>query len=87
MAINKVIYGGKQLIDLTEDSVSPITLLEGITAHNKSGDTIFGTVPHVVLTVDKDGNASFGFTVDTSGDGILRCISFEVDGNREATVT
>lgn len=44
MAVNQVIYGGKTLIDLTGDTVTPATLLEGITAHDASGNQITGTM-------------------------------------------
>ena len=48
MAVNKVEYntpsGVKTLIDLTKDSVTPETLAEGATAHNKSGEEIVGTM-------------------------------------------
>lgn len=37
MNVNKVIYGGDVLIDLTGDSVSADKVLKGITAHDKSG--------------------------------------------------
>ena len=43
MAINKVIYGGKTLIDLTGDTITPDKLAKDITAHDKSGATIVGT--------------------------------------------
>ena len=43
MAVNKVIYGGKVLIDLTGDDVTPETLLKGIVAHDKAGVKIVGT--------------------------------------------
>lgn len=43
MAINKVIYGGKTLIDLTGDTVTPDKVLSGITTHDKSGESITGT--------------------------------------------
>lgn len=33
MGINKVVYGGKTLIDLTGDTVTADKLLEGVTAH------------------------------------------------------
>ena len=39
---NKIIYGGKVLIDLTGDTVAPGKLLQGFTAHDKSGATITG---------------------------------------------
>ena len=43
MAINKVIYSGETLIDLTGDTVTPQSLARGYTAHNKSGIAIVGT--------------------------------------------
>lgn len=42
MAINKVIYQGNTLIDLTSDTVTPEALAEGVTAHSKSGKVITG---------------------------------------------
>lgn len=44
MATNKVIYNGNTLIDLTDDTVTPETLMKGVTAHNASGETIVGTM-------------------------------------------
>lgn len=41
--INKVVYAGTTLIDLTGDTVTESTLLEGATAHDKSGAKITGT--------------------------------------------
>ena len=43
MAVNKVIYGSKTLIDLTGDTITPDKLAKGITAHDKSGAIITGT--------------------------------------------
>lgn len=43
MAINKIIYGGQTLIDLTGDTVSEETLAAGATAHDKTGALITGT--------------------------------------------
>ena len=42
MEKNKIIYGGKVLLDLTNDTVSSDTLSRGITAHDKSGRIITG---------------------------------------------
>lgn len=50
MAVNKVIYDGETLVDLTGDNVSESTLLSGATAHNAAGEAIVGTV--VVPTID-----------------------------------
>lgn len=44
MAVNKVVYGDKTLVDLTNDSVTPDTLAEGATAHDASGAQITGTM-------------------------------------------
>ena len=44
MAYNKIITtDGETLIDLTQDTVTPETLLEGATAHAKNGEVITGT--------------------------------------------
>lgn len=43
MSINKVVYGSDVLIDLSDDTVTPETLAEGIIAHDASGNTIKGT--------------------------------------------
>lgn len=42
MAINKVVYGNRTLIDLTSDTVDAAHLLEGVKAHDKSGNVIVG---------------------------------------------
>lgn len=52
MAINKVIYGGQTLIDLTGDTVTPDKLLEGVTAHDKSGEAVVGTCTYDVDSSD-----------------------------------
>ena len=44
MAINKVVLGDETLIDLTSDTVTADSLLEGATAHNKAGELITGTL-------------------------------------------
>lgn len=45
MAVNKVIYHGNTLIDLTSSTVTPGALALGVTAKNAKGETITGTVP------------------------------------------
>ena len=51
MAVNKVVYGGKTLIDLTGDTVTTDKLLKGITAHGKDGEVVTGA-----CTFDVDSN-------------------------------
>lgn len=43
MAVNKVIFGGETLIDLTGDTITADKLARGVTAHDKSGASITGT--------------------------------------------
>lgn len=52
MAINKVIYGGKTLIDLTGDTVTADKILSGFTAHDKGGESITGTCEYDVDSSD-----------------------------------
>ena len=42
--VNKVQYGNTTLIDLTSDTVAANKLLDGVTAHDKSGASITGTI-------------------------------------------
>lgn len=52
MGYNKIIYGGKTLIDLTGDTVTPEKLLKGYKAHDKSGEEIEGACPFDSDTTD-----------------------------------
>lgn len=47
MAVNKVEYEGRVLLDLTEDTVTPDKLVSGTTAHDKTGAKIVGTLEDV----------------------------------------
>lgn len=52
MAINKVIYGGNTLIDLTADTITADQLQKGVTAHDASGVVITGTCTYDSDTQD-----------------------------------
>lgn len=52
MAINKIVYGGKVLIDLTGDTVTADKMLSGTTAHGKDGASISGTCDFDVNSQD-----------------------------------
>lgn len=58
MAVNKVIYGGNVLIDLTTDTVTVDKLASGITAHDKSGAVITGTNTYDADTQDATASAA-----------------------------
>lgn len=50
--VNKVIYGNDVLIDLTADTVTAETMLNGATAHDASGAVITGTCTYDSNTSD-----------------------------------
>ena len=50
--VNKVIYGGRTLIDLSQDTVNTTNLLLGVQAHDKSGASITGTCTFDVDSTD-----------------------------------
>lgn len=52
MAINKVIYGGNTLLDLTGDTVDASHLLYGYKAHDRSGTQITGSCTYDSDTSD-----------------------------------
>lgn len=58
MAINKVIYGGNTLIDLTADTVAAASMLTGVTAHDRSGTVITGTCAYDSDTSDATATAA-----------------------------
>lgn len=53
--VNKVVFGNDTLVDLTEDSVTANTLLEGETAHSASGAPVTGTAKqgHIIWNAIK----------------------------------
>lgn len=42
--VNQVVVNGETILDLTNDTVTPAKLVEGATAHNRSGASITGTL-------------------------------------------
>lgn len=56
--INKVIYGGRTLIDLTADTISPDKLLVGFKAHMPDGSVQDGTCNFDMSTADATAAAS-----------------------------
>lgn len=58
MAISKVVYGGKTLIDLTPDTIAKDKLLKGYTAHGADGEAITGTCPYDANTQDATATAA-----------------------------
>ena len=59
MENNKIIYGGKVLLDLIGDTVSSDTLSRGITAHDKSGRIITGNLVPTDEVISEAINAEY----------------------------
>lgn len=55
---SKVVYGGRVIMDLTGDTVSPDVLLSKFTAHDKAGNPIEGTCTYDSDTQDATANPS-----------------------------
>lgn len=65
MAVNKVIANGKVLIDLTGDTVTAGLLKKGVTAHDKTGEIITGTLDQSEEIDDIDLVLTYGFSEGT----------------------
>lgn len=57
MPVNKIIYGGNTIIDLTADTVDASHLLSNYTAHDRSGAIITGTCTYNADTSDATATA------------------------------
>ena len=85
MAVNKVVYDGTTLVDLTEDTVTPDSVLPGETFHLASGARSSGTLTNGKLGIAAGSTSSTTSPLSvTSGDYALReggiiCIYFEYE--------
>lgn len=58
MAVNKVIYGGNTLVDLTGDTVTAADLADGVKATNAAGEPIVGLMQKVTIDGKLDVTSS-----------------------------
>ena len=58
MAYNKIVHKGKVLIDLTSDTITTESLLQGETAHDRSGNVITGACDFDSNTFDANVSES-----------------------------
>ena len=58
MAISKIIYDGKTLIDLTADTITKEKLLKDVTAHGPDGELITGICEYDANTQDATATAA-----------------------------
>ena len=75
--VNKVVYDGTTLIDLTSDTVAANKLLSGYTAHDASGAQITGTYDGGTLpgTVSQDSNGYLVLDDDPPSGGALKIVT------------
>lgn len=52
MAVNKVMYGGNTLVDLTGDTVTAADLADGVKATNAAGEPIVGLMQKVTIDAE-----------------------------------
>ena len=71
MAINKIIYGSKVLIDLTDDTVNKDNLLKGCLAHGSDGNIVkgglFADYPETVYIPENLQDSTGNDVLDSSG--------------------
>ena len=58
MKINKVVYGGATLLDLTEDTVNEDVIVEGYVGHDASGEQITGKLKLITVDDELDANST-----------------------------
>ena len=67
MGRSKIVYAGDTLLDLTEDTVTPQTLLKGATAHNAAGELITGVYKPMTIKQYTGTLLSTGWAADSHG--------------------
>lgn len=80
MAVNKVEINGESVIDLTQDTVLPQTLLSGVTAHNAAGEPIVGAataggITSFPMIEDVKANWTAVKLTDATGGGAIQFTS------------
>lgn len=78
MPVNKVVFGDRTLIDLTSDTVSADKLAKGVTAHDKTGVQITGTMESGGSS-EKYGATADTFLGDVNVSGVLQVPTGQAD--------
>lgn len=92
MAVNKVVINDEVQLDLTSDTVTAATLLQGVTAHDATGAPIVGTYVPFVATITVIVDAGAIVTLSYNGVAVQQNTStgqayFEVNKSGLYTVT
>jgi hypothetical protein len=83
MGVNKVVYGGKALIDLTNDSVTPSTLAAGATAHDATGAIITGLARRINIVQEAGESESLVMSQKAVTDLVANAIGSGGGGTTE----
>lgn len=67
MGRSKIVYAGDTLLDLTEDTVTPETLLKGKTAHDAAGELITGVYEPMNIKQYTGTLLASGWAADSHG--------------------
>ena len=81
MAVNKVIYNGETLMDLTKDTAAPENTLAGVTGHMASGEAFTGMIPSVAggtITPGKEAQVAVAAGSYVTGDIVVAAVSGEL---------
>lgn len=65
MGVNKVLFGSVPVMDISDSTVTEERLARGVTAYDKTGEKITGTMELILIATD-DGNGNVSLT--TNGD-------------------
>lgn len=56
--VNKVEYAGQVIIDISDSTIKPSDLKDGVTAYDKSGAKIVGSLDTTVIVTNFSGTVS-----------------------------
>lgn len=79
MAVNKVVFDEKILVDLTSDTVTHETLAEGVTAHDKSGTVITGLATRIGIAQETGDSESLVMSQKAVSEELGKLSSEKVD--------
>lgn len=92
MGVNKVVFGAVSIMDISDSTVTPATLLKGVTAYDAKGEKITGTFETDKKVVEKSGTMTVSdqrdsITINTGLDEIcaIRIVGSDIthkDGDK-----
>ena len=59
---NKAVINGTTYLDLSSDTVTANSMLDGVTAHDKNGATVTGNIPSLSFPASAQSSATSGYT-------------------------